>query len=180
MARTANHEARTKGELVTVSLEAGRQRETPNPRWLRYPYADRQAVTNSEVRCSIVSLTRSNAVSERAETLTCCRRQYPSTDNAVWLSERSGVAGTACREGCSVEDGRSDECVAAAILASVCVSVPINATRERARKAPSEVRGESSSNELPAMGRDAKDPRFSHASNGTGGSPMSPEGVAHG
>ena len=147
---------------------------------LRYPYADRQAVTNSESGCSIVMNTHSNVVSECAETISLSRRQYPSTVNAVWLSERSGVAGTACREGCSGKDGRSDECVAAPMCGSVCVSVSISATRETARKAPSEVRGESSSDEIPVMGRDAKDPRFSHASNVTGGSPMSPEGVVHG
>ena len=147
---------------------------------LSYPYADRQAVTNSESGRSIVMMTHSNMGNECAETLVSSRRQYPSTDNAVWLSEHSGVAGTACREGCSVKDGRSDECVAAAVPASVCVSVSISKTCEVTCKAPSEVRGESSSDEFPVMGRDVKDPRFSHASNVTGGSPMSPEGVVHG
>ncbi len=144
------------------------------------PYADRRAVTSSEARCSIVMHTHSNVVSECAETLTSSRRQYPSTVNAVWLPEHSGVAGTACLEGCSVKDGRSDVCVAAAVLVSVCVSMPISATRETACKAPSEVRGDSSSDEIPVMGRDAKNPRFSHASNVTRGRPMSPEGVVHG
>ena len=147
---------------------------------LSYPYADRQAVTNSESGRSIVKYTHSNVVSECAETLILSRRQHPSTDKAVWLSEHSGVAGTACREGCSVKDGRSDECVAAAVLASVCVSVSINETHEVTCKAPSEVRGERSSDEFPVMGRDAKDPRFSHTSNVTGGCPMSPKGVVHG
>lgn len=147
---------------------------------LRYPYADRQAVTSSESRYSIVIATHSNVGNECAEILVLNRRQYPSTDNAVWLSEHSGVAGTACREGYSEKDGRSDECVAAPMYGSVCVSVPISETREAAYKAPSEVRGESSSGELPVTGRDAKDPRFSHASSGTRGCPMSPEGVVHG
>ena len=147
---------------------------------LRHPYAGRQAVTNSESRCSIMMHAHSNVVSECAEILTLNRRQYPSTDNAVWLTEHSGVAGTACREGYSEKDGRSVVCVAAPMFGSVCVSVSINVTREVTRKAPSEVRGESSSDELPVTGRDAKDPRFSHASNITGGCPMSPEGVVHG
>ncbi len=147
---------------------------------LRYPYAGRQAVTNSESRCSIVMHAHSNVVSECAEILAVNRRQYPSTDNAVWLTEHSGVAGTACREGCSGKDGRSDECVAAPVYGSVCVRMSISATREATYKAPSEVRGESSSGETAVMAADAKDPRFSHAPNGTGGSPMSPEGVGHG
>ena len=146
----------------------------------RYPYAGWQAVKNSESRCSIVSNTHSNVVNECAEILVLNRRQYPSTDNAVWLSGHSGVTGTACREGYSEEDGRSAVCVAAPMSGSVCVSVSINVTREVTRKAPSEVRGESSSDELPVTGRDAKDPCFSHASNITGGCPMSPEGVVHG
>ena len=180
MVRTAIHEARTKNELVTVFIRSRSTTGDTEPMRFRHPYAERQAVTNSESGRSIVNDSHSNVVNECAETISPSRRQHPSTVNAVWLSEHSGVAGTACREGCSAKDGRSDVCVAAAVLASVCVSVPISATRETARKAPSEVRGESSSDEIPVMGRDAKDPRFSHASNGTGGRPMSPRGVEHG
>ena len=110
---------------------------------LSYPYADRQAVTNSESGRSIVIFTHSNMVNECAETMNTSRRQNPSTDNAVWLSEHSGVAGTACREGCSMKDGRSDECVAAAVQASVCVSVSVSKTCEMTCKAPSEVGADS-------------------------------------
>ena len=180
MVRTASHEARIKSELATVFIRSRSTTGDTEPMRFRHPYADRQAVTNSESRCSIVMHTHSNVVSECAEILALNRRQYPSTDNAAWLTEHSGVAGTACREGYSEKDGRSVVCVAAAMSASVCVSVSISETREVTRKAPSEVRGESSSGELPVTGRDAKDPRFSHASNVTGGCPMSPEGVVRG
>lgn len=62
MVEATSHAARAKGERVTVSSEADRQRGTPNPRWLRHPDAEPQAVTRSEPRCSIVRHTRSNAL----------------------------------------------------------------------------------------------------------------------
>src|SRR2546428_5225244 len=77
MVEATSHAARAKGERVTVSSEAGRQRGTPNPRWLRHPDAEPQAVTCSEPGCSIVTHTRSNAVSESAEPLPWWRRQHP-------------------------------------------------------------------------------------------------------
>ena len=114
MVRTANHKARTKNELVTVFIRSRSTMGETEPMRLRYPYAGRQAVTSSESRYSIVIETLSNVGNECAEILVLYRRQHPSTDNAVWLSEHSGVLGTACREGYSEEHGRSDECVVAA------------------------------------------------------------------
>jgi len=97
----------TKGERVTDSSEAGRQRGTPNPHGLRHPNAEPQAVTRSEPGHSIVTATRSNAVSGGAEPLLTWRRQHSQAIYVTRPVEPSGVLGTACGEGCSREGGRS-------------------------------------------------------------------------
>ncbi len=107
VARAKSYEARPKAERATVSAEAGRQRGTADPRWPDHPDAKPQARTCSEPRCSIVSETRSNAVSGSAEPLDWWRRQHPSSMLAKMV-ELLGVLGRACGEGCSGEGGRSD------------------------------------------------------------------------
>ena len=153
MVETANHEARTKSELVTVSFEAGRQREIWNHREMAQKSLRETAGLNMcEPRCSVVMKSHSNVVSVCAEPLSVWRRHYlSSVIFAVWMIGHTGVAGQACCEGCSREDGRSDECVAAAVLASVCVSASINETHEVTRKAPSEVGADNSTGEFSVM-----------------------------
>ena len=152
MVKVKSHVARVKGEQVTVSSEAGRQRGTPNPCWFRHPDAKPQAVTRSEPRCSIVRHTRSNAVSGSAEPLLWWRRQHPSSMQARMV-ELPGVAGTACGEGCSEEGGISSSVPDG-------VGSAINVTREAHSDALLEVRGDHISCELPVMGTDAKGLHF--------------------
>jgi hypothetical protein len=173
MVEATSHAARAEGERVTVSSEAGRQRGTPNPRWLRYLDAEPQAVTYSEPGCSTVSGTRSNAVSEGAEPIEWWRRQHPPANPVARPMELSGVAGTACGEGCPRESGSSSRVPDG-------VGGAISVTRETHPDALLEVRGDHISDELPVMGRDAKGLRFRRVSLEANGSPYSPRGVSSG
>ena len=158
VAETANHKARTKSELVTVSFEAGRQREIWNHREMAQRSLRGTAGLNvREPGCSVVITPHSNVVSMCAEPLIVWRRQHPSSVIcAVWMTGHIGVAGQACCEGCSREDGRSGECVAAAIVASVCVSVTINVTREMSCNAPPEVGADNSTCERSVMEKEGR------------------------
>ncbi len=164
MVEATSHAARVKGEQATVSSEADRRRGTPNPRGLRHPDAEPQAVTCSESRCSIVRHTRSNAVSESAEPLLWWRRHHSSANPVARPMELSGVAGTACGKGCSGQGGRSGTVRSE-------VRGAISATREGRPDAVPEVRGDDSSDEVPVMGIDAKRPHFDGAADEATGSP---------
>jgi len=195
MVEATSHTARVKGEQVTVSSEADRQRGTPNPSGLRHPNAEPQAVTRSESGCSVVSTTRSNAVSGGAEPLLLWRRQYPLTNFVARPVEPSGVAGTACGEGCSREGGISVTVCGSRVSGSWLegVSGPtrsrltalglatargtISVTREERPDAVPEVGGDHSSREVPAMGTDAKGLRFRRVSLEAKGGLYSPKGV---
>jgi len=168
VARAKSCEARPKVSRAIGLAEAGRQRGTADPRWPDRPDAEPQARTCSEPRHSIVSETRSNAVSGSAEPLDWWRRQHPPPIQAR-VVELLGVAGRACGEGCSGEGGRSG------IVRKVRGA--ISATRERRSDAVPEVRGGGSSGEAPATGVDAKRPHFDGAADEATGSPSRPEGA---
>lgn len=127
------------------------------------------------------------------------RRQYPSLANPVARPmEPSGVAGTACGEGCSGEGGRSGTVLDGdgepdnwlergnptrsrqVMLSRSKVRAAISVTREGCPDAVSEVGGDRSSGEVPVMGMDAKGLRFRRGSLEAKGSPYSPKGVASG
>ena len=165
--RAKSYEARPKAGRATVPAEAGRQRGSVDPRWPKYPDAKPQARTYSEPRCSIVSETRSNAVSGSAEPIDWRRRQHPSAIQARPV-ELPGVAGRACGEGCSEEGGRSG-------IVPNKVRATISATREECSDAVPEVRGDDSSGEPSVMDGDAKHPHFDGAADEATGSPSRPE-----
>ena len=166
--RAKSYEARPKAGRATVPAEAGRQRGSVDPRRSKYPDAKPQARTYSEPRCSIVSETRSNAVSGSAEPLDWRRRHHPSPIQAR-VMELPGVAGRACGEGCSGEGGRSG------IVRKVRGA--ISATREECSDAVPEVRGDDSSGEPSVMDGDAKRPHFDGAAGEVTGSSSRPEGA---
>jgi hypothetical protein len=172
MVEAKSHEARAKGERATISSEAGRQRGTPNPKGLRHPYAEPQAVTCSEPGCSAVIAPRSNAVSGSAEPLPSWRRQNPSAIQARPV-ELPGVSGTACGEGYPREGGSSSS-------VPYGVGGAISVTREMHPDALLEVRGDRSSREAPVTGVDAKGLRFRREPLEAKGSPYSPRGVSSG
>src|SRR5712692_1974178 len=98
VARAKSYEARPKVSRAIGLAEAGRQRGSVDPRWPNHPNAEPQARTCSEPRCSVVSDTRSNAVSGSAEPLDWWRRHHPPSIPAR-MAEIPGVAGRACGEG---------------------------------------------------------------------------------
>ena len=188
MVEATSHAARAKGERVTGSSGAGRQRGTPNPSWLRHPNAEPQAVTRSEPRCSIVSATRSDVGSESAEPLARWRRQHPPANSVARPVELFGAAGTACSEGCSEEGGRPSTILEGRRkvgnwLQMIChnwsrqsssansVRGTISVTREKCPNAVLGVRGDESSYEAPVMGADAKRPHFDGVTGAVTGSP---------
>ena len=156
VAGTERYEAWSKAGRAIVPAEAGRQRGTTDPRGPSDLNAETQVQMNSEARSSIVRLTRSNAVSGGVEPVVKWRRQFLPNRNSDRPAGLPGVAGWTCVEGCSREDGRSGERVAASVYESVCVSAAISVTREARHKAPPEVGEIHSSNEFPVTGRDAK------------------------
>jgi hypothetical protein len=194
VARAKSYEARPKASRAIGLAEAGRQRGTADPRWPDRPDAKPQARTCSEPERSIVSETRSDAVSGSAEPLDWWRRQHPSPIQAR-VVELPGVAGRACGEGCSGEGGRSGtvhggwvepdnwlQRVRSPIWSrqgklGLGVRDTISATREGRLDAVPEVRGDGSSDELPVTGRDAKRPHFDGAADEATGSPSRPEGA---
>ena len=185
MLETARHVARSKGTLVTVVPEAGRQREIWIPRWIRYLDAKRQAETNSETRCSIVRQTRSNADNGCAEVLLWCRRQHMIFENADGIPWHPGVAGSACPESCLREDVRSrifihEEIKRPNVVSTDDVMMPISETREMASEEIREVGRENSSNERSVMDKDAKDLCFGQVQAEFETMPYSPGGVSHG
>lgn len=185
MLETARHVARSKETLATVISEAGRQRETWIPRWIRYPDARRQVETNSETRCSIVRHTHSNVGNECAEAVLWCRKQNMISANAAWMSWHSGVAGSACREGCLREDVRSHILMTAGMKrpnagTAMHVKPSISETREMMSHGIWEVGKDHSSDERSVMDMDAKDPYFEQVPPETEIMPYSPEGVSHG
>ena len=189
VAKAKNYEARPKAGRATVSAEAGRQSGTPNPCWLRHRDAEPQALTRNEARRSIVKATRSDAVSRGAEPLYLRRRQHLSSLLAE-LIEPFGVAGRASCEGCSREGGMSVTVLndwkrldnwlqrvstnptwSRQGTPIIEVRGTISATRERGPNAVSEVGGDDSSEEVPAMGMDAKRPHFDGVTGAVTGSP---------
>lgn len=167
--KATSRAARAKGGQATVPSEAGRQRQTPNLRWFRHADAEPQAVTRSEPRCSVGIRTRSNAGSGGAEPLVWWRRQNPPANPVARPVEPSGVAGTACGEGCSGESGRSGT-----VLPATEVKGAISATREGRPDAVPEVRGGRSSEEVSATDMDAKGLHFDGASEEATGGPSRP------
>lgn len=185
MLETAGHVARSKETLATGISEAGRQREIWVPRRIRYPDAKRQVETNSETRCSIVRQSHSNVDSECAEALFWCQKQHMTSENAAWMSWHSGVAGSACREGCLREDVRSHILMTAGIKrpdagTAMCVRTSISETREMMSHGMWEVGREHGSYERSIMDKDAKDPYFEQVPPEFEIVPYSPEGVSHG
>lgn len=180
-------EARLKTEQVTVSVEAGRQRGSVDPRWPNHPDAKLQARTNSEPRCSTVISSHSNVDIGDAEPLQRWRRQYLTPLSAV-MSESLGVARRACGEGCSKESGRPSIVLkgcqqldnwlqmishiwSCRAILTFNVRGTINATREGCPNAVLGVRGDDSSEEVPVMGMDAKRPHFDGVTGAVTGSP---------
>lgn len=180
-------EARPKAEQATASAEAGRQRGSVDPRWPNHPDAKPQARTCSEPRCSIVIISRSDAVSGDVEPLTLRRRHHPSLLSAV-TAESLGVARQACGEGCSGEGGRPSIVLGGSewpdswlqmirhIWSRQTISIfevrsAISATREGRPNAVLGVRGDDSSCEVPVIGIETKRPHFDGVAGAGTGSP---------
>ncbi|MCL4344230.1 MAG: hypothetical protein JRN26_01330 [Nitrososphaerota archaeon] len=142
------------------------------------------------VNPDVASLGKSAVMRRKgsAEPIVWWRRQYPPSKLAE-LVGLPGVAGLACSEGCSREGGMSGrvlkhgnwpEMLWHARCRRAGVRGTISVTREMCPNALPEVRGDHSSEELPAMGRDAKGLRFRHVPIEAKGSPYSPKGVPSG
>ena len=147
----------------------------------------------SEARCSIVRQTRSNAVNGSAEPILWWRRQHLQSSESAWTVGLPGVAGKTCGEVHSRQDGRSNSVpnvqkypiikrpimgFGATARNEVKVRDVISVTREGHPEALLEVRGADSSDEVLAMGRDAKQPHFDGGSEVVRGD-SSREGVVH-
>ena len=173
--RTENYEARVKGMLVTAISEADRQREIWNlsdkaQRSLR----EAAGLNANEPTSSVVMTTLSNERNGCADPIRTWRRQYQIPTDSVWVSGHLGVTGLACGKGYSRQDGRSHIFPVRGmeymviknptagfyhILHSPEVSPAISGS-EVPDNEVWEVRQESSSDETPVMGADAKDPDF--------------------
>ena len=180
MAEKSVHSKQTdKGDISThVAVRPRRESAGPNM---------------NEVICSVVKVPHSNVVSEDAEPI-CVRRRQHGTSYPGEMCRSSGVAGWACGEGCSQENGR----VGIALMSGTErrkhiqrpnagwskpflnreVSVPIS-NSEMASEGMQAVRQVHSSNEFPVMGRDAKGPDFRRASDCVSWQPKS-RSVVHG
>jgi hypothetical protein len=188
MVEVESHVARNKAVQATVMAEAIRQSGTPNPCWLRHRDANPQTQTRSEAARSIVRRARSNAVNGDAEPLEWWRyRQYPSS-SSTGMTESSGVAGWVGGEGCSAEGGRSatvlsdwewiGNCLqrirptwSRRTILTFVVRGAISVTRERRPNSVAEVGGDYTSNEVPVMGMNAKNPHFNGVTDAVTGSP---------
>ncbi|MHB8372386.1 MAG: hypothetical protein ACYDAO_05080 [Thermoplasmataceae archaeon] len=105
--------------------------------------------------------------------------------NAVWMPWHSGVAGSACREGCLREDVRSHILMNAGMKRPIAgtamhVRTSISETREMMSNGIWEVGREHSSDERSVMDKDAKVPYFERVPPELEILPHSPEGVSHG
>ena len=106
--RTGNYEARVKDGLVTVPSEADRQWEIWNLRnEAQRSLREAAGLNANEPIRSAVICTSSNGVNGCAEPVRWWRRQYYASTNPARMHKHPGVAGLACGEGYSREDGRS-------------------------------------------------------------------------
>ena len=173
--KTENYEARVKDGLATVPSEADRQREI----WNRSNPAQRSlreaaGLNANEPTSNVVISTSSNGVNECADPVCTWRKQHQIPTDSVWVSGHLGVTGLACGKGYSRQDGRSHIFPVRGmeymviknptagfyhIFHSPEVSPAISGS-EVPDNEVWEVRQESSSDETPVMGADAKDPDF--------------------
>ena len=173
--KTGNYEARVKVIMVTDMTEADRQREIWNlsdkaQRSLR----EAAGLNANEPTSSVVISTSSNGVNECADPVCTWRKQHQIPTDSVWVSGHLGVTGLACGKGYSRQDGRSHIFPVRGmeymviknptagfyhIFHSPEVSPAISGS-EVPDNEVWEVRQESSSDETPVMGADAKDPDF--------------------
>ena len=106
--KTGNYEARVKDGLATVSSEADRQWEIWNLRnEAQRSLREAAGLNANEPIRSAVICTSSNGVNGCAEPVRWWRRQYYASTNPARMHKHPGVAGLACGEGYSREDGRS-------------------------------------------------------------------------
>ena len=105
--RTGRYEARGKDGLVTVPFEATRQREEWNlSNEAQKSQRETTGLNENEPIRSIVMHTPGNGMNVCVEPISCRRRQHHTAENPDWQYEHTGVAGQACGEGYSREDGR--------------------------------------------------------------------------
>ena len=117
--RTERYEARVKVMLVTAMAEADRQREEWNlSNEAQKPLRKATGLNKNEPTSSTVIYPPSNGMNVCVEPVLTWRRQHQVSANSVWIPEHTGVAGQACGEGYSREDGR--DCMVPMIL-TVCM-----------------------------------------------------------
>lgn len=197
--KTGRYEARGKDGLVTVPSEATRQREE----WNLSNEAQRSrrvaaGLNENEPISSVVISSLSNEVKECVEPVIWWRRQHQISAKTVEVSGHSGVAGLACGEGYSREDGR--DCIDPVRLTmhmelikrpdvgsihlhgSREVRMPISGS-ETASEVMQPVRRVHSRDEFPVMGIDPKGPDFCKSFPNSSGLSELPErkreGIAH-
>jgi hypothetical protein len=175
---TERHVARTKAGPATVSVEAGRQRGTPNPRGSGTPTRTRrpkQKVNPCGGSHSRVESTPPAMGSMGAPSLAFCGEgSTPDRNSGMRSGGRPGVVGWACGEGLLEKGGRSREepgGAAMSVRPPTGGRAAIRVNPERRPGASWEVGVVRSSGEAAVMAGDAKGPHFGAARGGGRGRP---------